>query len=87
MSPKKDDGNHCTAKAAITRIADVSGISRSEIGRRLGHATNYIPMIFSKQSDVSAMTLAKIARVCGYQLMLVNDDADDVIILDDGESS
>lgn len=87
MSPKKDDGKRMTQKAAITRMVDMSGQTRTEISSRLGHERTYIVTLLNKVSSTSARTFLRIANACGYQLMLVNDDADDVIILDDMESS
>ena len=87
MSPKKDDEKRLTQKAAIARMVDRSGRTRTDICKRLGHERTYIVTLLNRPSSTSVTTFLRIANACGYQLMLVNDDADDVIILDDGESS
>lgn len=70
---------------AIRRMIDGSGKSSSRLSRDMGHGDKYINIILVRKRIPRSDTLARIARVCGWRLVLEREDGSERIELDAGE--
>lgn len=70
------------AFGAMCAIIRSSGISRSKVGLLMGKSDGYIHQTISRGSIPRADTLAEIADVCGYNLVLVKRDGSETIQID-----
>lgn len=59
------------AVAAVKTAAKRAKISYGAIGRKLGHANNYLANMRTRGSVPNADTLANMLWVCGYKLVAV----------------
>lgn len=66
-------------------MIDGTGVSHTELSRRMDRADRFIAVTLSRSSVPRADTLARIARVCGWRLVLEREDGSERIELDAGE--
>ena len=59
--------------SAITKMEEAESVNDSELSRRLGKSRNYMSVTRSKNSDIGASNLAKMANAMGWRLMLAKD--------------
>ena len=61
---------------AIKRMLEQSGQSASGVSQALGKHRTHLSVAFDRDTTPRVDTLAAIASVCGYELLLVNDKGD-----------
>lgn len=62
------------ARTAMRWMMGASGVGPSELSRRLGHSRSYITASIAQGSVPRLDTFARIARACGYRLVLETED-------------
>lgn len=60
---------------AIKEAASREGMPTTHIGTKMGNRENYVAKIATRGSDPHSETIAKMADVIGYALVLVKKDA------------
>ena len=59
---------------SIEHMLNATGETKSGVSEALGKHRNFLSSTFYKRSEPGASTLAAIAEVMGYKLLLVNDE-------------
>lgn len=59
---------------AVRGMMGASGVGPSDLSRRLGHSRSYITASISQGGTPRLDTFARIARACGYRLVLETED-------------
>lgn len=59
---------------AVRGMMGASGIGPSDLSRRLGHSRSYITASIAQSGTPRLDTFARIARACGYRLVLETED-------------
>ena len=70
---------HMSARAAMVRIVDTSGMSRRQLSVSMGRYPQYLNQKVNDKQTPKADTLAEVAQVCGYELLLRNDETEIII--------
>lgn len=70
---------HMSARAAMVRIVDTSGMSRRQLSVSMGRYPQYLNQKVNDKQTPKADTLAEVARVCGYELLLRGHDTEIII--------
>jgi ribosome-binding protein aMBF1 (putative translation factor) len=72
--PKKPlDARYATGPI-IARMRRRRGLTQHELSRRIGRTQTYIGALESKHESCRYDTLAKIARACGYKIIIVTEE-------------
>ncbi len=77
---------HMSARAAMVRIVDTSGMSRIALSKQLGHGATYLTTKIQSRQSPKTDTLAEVAQVCGYELLLRGRDTEIIIDPPDKET-
>lgn len=75
-------GDNMQTFEAIRAMLGASGKSQRGVSIELGRTHNWLNSTLGIAQDTKAGTLAAIAKVCGYELQLVNRDTGDVLTID-----
>ena len=67
------------ATECIQHMIKTSGKRGVRVSSELGKSKNYISAMIAQQNDPSCQTMAAIAKVCGYDLILKGHDEEIVI--------
>lgn len=70
------------SKEALRYVVNHSGKSQRAISVELGKVPTYISATFTQGSIPTVETLANVANVCGYDLLLVNRETGETISID-----
>lgn len=57
--------------AAIREMVKDSGLTQSEVSRRMVRSSRYIGVIISANKDVRIATLCEIAHTCGFKVVVM----------------
>lgn len=57
-----------SAQAAICKVMKDSGLSQSEVARKMGRDRSYISRILSGSHNLTVKTMARTMAVCGYEV-------------------
>lgn len=71
------------ARQALYKIVESSGKSRIQVSSELGRSRNYITNYFVNDMNPGADTLAQIADVCGWDMVLRNRSTGEEIPIGD----
>ncbi len=72
---------------AIQRMMDESGVSASDLSRRIGKSRTYISSTMAHGSTPKVDTLARIAHECGYRMYLERTGRDIIELYSEDDSS
>lgn len=74
------------ARTAMRWMMGASGVGPSDLSRRLGHSRSYITASIAQGGTPRLDTFARIARACGYRLVLeTRDGSRGVELYDQGD--
>ena len=67
---------------AVRKMLESSGMSMYRASLAMGKAHSYVSVMLTRSGGIGAPTLAHLADVCGYDLLLVDRMTGDTIKLD-----